>query len=134
MDAFSDVVDKGFGFLRQTAANIPLVGPVATSILFSHFELYPTEACQSLVSGFDFSSLNTTILSSKYYRNASEIETLNTFEPITSAGPSVCRVQFVVNTSATSAVKAEAWLPTDWNRRSLTLGNGGLSGSECLLM
>jgi len=40
----------------------------------------------------------------------------------------LCRVQFRVNTSETSEIKAEAWLPDEWSGRFLALGNGGLGG------
>ncbi|KAG6877613.1 hypothetical protein C0993_005617 [Termitomyces sp. T159_Od127] len=35
---------------------------------------------------------------------------------------------FVINTTSTSAVYAEAWLPDTWYGRYLTVGNGGLGG------
>lgn len=41
---------------------------------------------------------------------------------------SVCRVQFVVQTSSKSQVHAEAWLPDEWFGRFLGLGNGGVGG------
>jgi hypothetical protein len=44
-----------------------------------------------------------------------------------SAAP-LCRVQFVIHTTTTSAVHAEAWLPDTWYGRFLGLGNGGLGG------
>ncbi|KAF7366036.1 Carboxylic ester hydrolase [Mycena venus] len=40
----------------------------------------------------------------------------------------LCRVQLVINTTSTSAVHAEAWLPDTWFGRFLALGNGGLGG------
>ncbi|KAJ7695354.1 tannase and feruloyl esterase [Mycena rosella] len=40
----------------------------------------------------------------------------------------LCRVQFSTATSATSAVRGEAWLPDEWYGRFLGLGNGGLDG------
>ncbi|KAJ7755306.1 tannase and feruloyl esterase [Mycena maculata] len=40
----------------------------------------------------------------------------------------LCRVQFSTQTSETSEVRAEAWLPDEWYGRFLGLGNGGLGG------
>ncbi|KAJ7076583.1 tannase and feruloyl esterase [Mycena belliarum] len=40
----------------------------------------------------------------------------------------LCRVQFVINTTSTSAVHAEAWLPDTWFGRFLATGNGGTGG------
>ncbi|KAJ6526898.1 tannase and feruloyl esterase-domain-containing protein [Mycena vulgaris] len=45
---------------------------------------------------------------------------------VTAAPP--CRVYFVINTTDTSVVHAEAWLPDTWYGRFLGLGNGGLNG------
>ncbi|KAJ7288945.1 tannase and feruloyl esterase-domain-containing protein [Mycena rebaudengoi] len=43
----------------------------------------------------------------------------------------LCRVEFSTQTSATSAIRAEAWLPDEWYGRFWGLGNGGLGG--CIL-
>ncbi|KAJ7479847.1 hypothetical protein FB451DRAFT_1239987 [Mycena latifolia] len=40
----------------------------------------------------------------------------------------LCRVQFYTNTSKTSGIYGEAWLPDEWYGRFMGLGNGGLSG------
>ncbi|KAJ7249443.1 tannase and feruloyl esterase [Mycena rebaudengoi] len=40
----------------------------------------------------------------------------------------LCRVEFVINTTSTSAVHAEAWLPNTWFGRFMATGNGGLNG------
>ncbi|KAJ7755292.1 hypothetical protein DFH07DRAFT_959403 [Mycena maculata] len=42
----------------------------------------------------------------------------------------LCRVQFSTQTSATSEIRAEAWLPDEWYGRFLGLGNGGLGGFQ----
>jgi len=42
----------------------------------------------------------------------------------------VCRVAGVVNTSSTSSVTFEMWLPDTWYGRVLTAGNGGLGGCK----
>jgi feruloyl esterase len=40
----------------------------------------------------------------------------------------ICRVAMSVETSATSSISMEAWLPFDWTGRFLSTGNGGLGG------
>ncbi|KAK5076178.1 Feruloyl esterase [Lithohypha guttulata] len=43
-------------------------------------------------------------------------------------GTDFCRVAMDVRTSNTSNIILEAWLPTNWNGRFLSTGNGGLAG------
>jgi feruloyl esterase len=40
----------------------------------------------------------------------------------------LCRVAMYVETSKTSGIHLEAWLPVDWNQRFISTGNGGLGG------
>jgi hypothetical protein len=40
----------------------------------------------------------------------------------------LCRVVMTVPTTETSSIRVEAWLPDDWNGRSLATGNGGTGG------
>jgi hypothetical protein len=47
------------------------------------------------------------------------------------AHANVCRVQGFVNTSSTSSVAFEVWLPDVWYGRFMGLGNGGLAGCIC---
>ncbi|KAJ7645068.1 tannase and feruloyl esterase [Mycena polygramma] len=72
---------------------------------------------------------NTTILNVAYITAPTNVTTPGTCQstaPVTAAP--LCRVQFVINTTSTSAVHAEAWLPDTWFGRFLGLGNGGLGG------
>ncbi|KAF8142905.1 tannase and feruloyl esterase [Mycena galopus ATCC 62051] len=72
---------------------------------------------------------NTTILDVTYVPSPANISTAGScqsFAPVTAAP--LCRVYLVVNTSATSSVRAEAWLPDRWYGRFLGVGNGGLNG------
>ncbi|KAG6915854.1 hypothetical protein DXG01_009561 [Tephrocybe rancida] len=73
---------------------------------------------------------NTTILSAEHLdiSQPKNVTALGTCQTEALASTSVCRVQFVVNTTTTSAVHAEAWLPDTWYGRFLALGNGGLGG------
>lgn len=41
-----------------------------------------------------------------------------------------CRVALNYNTSSTSRVYTEHWLPKDWSGRFLGTGNGGIGGCE----
>ncbi|KAJ7249407.1 tannase and feruloyl esterase [Mycena rebaudengoi] len=72
---------------------------------------------------------NTTILDVAYITAPTNVSTPGSCQssvPVTSAP--LCRVQFVINTTPTSAVHAEAWLPDTWFGRFLATGNGGLGG------
>ncbi|KAJ7503643.1 tannase and feruloyl esterase [Mycena galericulata] len=72
---------------------------------------------------------NTTILSTAYIAAPTNITTpgiCQSTAPVNSA--SLCRVQFVINTTSSSAVHGEAWLPDTWYGRFLLTGNGGLGG------
>ncbi|KAJ7106444.1 tannase and feruloyl esterase, partial [Mycena crocata] len=72
---------------------------------------------------------NTTILDVAYLASATNITTpgiCQSSAPVTSAP--LCRIQFLINTTSTSAVHGEAWLPDTWFGRFLGLGNGGLGG------
>ncbi|KAF7344213.1 Carboxylic ester hydrolase [Mycena venus] len=72
---------------------------------------------------------NTTILNVTYLAAPTNVSTPGTCQSTAqvSAAP-LCRVQFVINTTSTSAVHAEAWLPDTWFGRFLGLGNGELGG------
>lgn len=92
----------------------------------------PASACAAL-QGIA-SIQNASILSATYYPEPVTAIPLQIvpscyfmFESVNTSVP-LCRVQFSVNTSETSQIKAEAWLPDDWNGRFLALGNGGLGG------
>ncbi|KAJ7689575.1 tannase and feruloyl esterase [Mycena rosella] len=72
---------------------------------------------------------NTTVLNVAYVAASTNVTTPGVCQattPVTSAP--LCRVQFVVNTTSTSAVHAEAWLPDVWFGRFLATGDGGLGG------
>ena len=47
----------------------------------------------------------------------------------------LCRVRFKIDTSETSNVSAEAWLPPsgNWNKRFISVGNGDLDGCAFFL-
>ncbi|KAK6992782.1 hypothetical protein R3P38DRAFT_2569070, partial [Favolaschia claudopus] len=71
---------------------------------------------------------NTTIIDASYVAAGSKVSTLGTCQDTADVNVPLCRVQFVTNTTNTSMVHAEAWLPDEWYGRFLGLGNGGLGG------
>ncbi|KAJ7041645.1 tannase and feruloyl esterase [Mycena alexandri] len=87
----------------------------------------PSAKCLALQDSLHLQ--NTTILNVAYIAAATNVSTpgiCQSTAPVTAAP--LCRVQFVINTTSTSAVHAEAWLPDVWFGRFLGLGNGGLGG------
>ncbi|KAJ7059797.1 tannase and feruloyl esterase [Mycena amicta] len=83
-------------------------------------------ACLSLKSGLHLE--NTTITQVSYVYAGSRISIPGPCTASTDVGTSVCRIEFSTQTSETSSVRAEAWLPDEWYGRFLALGNGGLGG------
>ncbi|KAJ6490683.1 tannase and feruloyl esterase [Mycena vitilis] len=71
---------------------------------------------------------NTTILDVAYITAPTNVTTPGSCQSTAQVSSALCRVQFVINTTSTSAVHAEAWLPDTWYGRFLGLGNGGLGG------
>ncbi|KAF8518083.1 tannase and feruloyl esterase-domain-containing protein [Gautieria morchelliformis] len=71
---------------------------------------------------------NTTIIDATHVAAGSNVTTPGSCQSSAFSTVAVCRVQAVVNTTATSAVHFEAWLPDEWFGRFLGLGNGGLDG------
>ncbi|KAF8155401.1 Tannase/feruloyl esterase [Crassisporium funariophilum] len=71
---------------------------------------------------------NTTILNATYISEPANVPTPGSCQTYAYVSDPLCRVQFVVNTTLTSSVYAEAWLPDVWYGHSLGLGNGGVGG------
>ncbi|KAJ7096073.1 tannase and feruloyl esterase [Mycena epipterygia] len=75
---------------------------------------------------------NTTILDVSYVSAGSTVKPYGTPHETCMqtayVSAQLCRVQFSTATSATSAIRGEAWLPDEWYGRFLGLGNGGLDG------
>ncbi|KAG6860258.1 hypothetical protein C0995_013609 [Termitomyces sp. Mi166 len=76
---------------------------------------------------------NTTILSAGHVSGPVNVTTPGSCQSQAQVSSSLCRVQFVINTTSTSAVHAEAWLPDTWFGRFLGLGNGGVGGCRSLV-
>lgn len=85
------------------------------------------DACTSLTS---LSLENTTVVNAFHQIKATNITTpiscQLTDSLVTSAD--VCRVQGFINTTSTSSLEFEAWLPDIWYGRFMGLGNGGTGG------
>ncbi|KAJ7058566.1 tannase and feruloyl esterase [Mycena amicta] len=83
--------------------------------------------CLALKTNFTFE--NTAILDATYLPRPSKLSTLGSCQTsgVRNTAP-ICRVQFHTNTSATSGIDAEVWLPDEWNGRFMGLGNRGLTG------
>ncbi|GLB45761.1 putative tannase and feruloyl esterase [Lyophyllum shimeji] len=86
----------------------------------------PATTCTSLKTRLHLE--NTTILSTTHVVAPVNVSTPKGCFPEALVSSPICRVQFVVNTTSTSAVFAEAWLPDTWYGRFLAVGNGGLGG------
>ena len=92
------------------------------------FSSNPASTCTSLKDSLSIA--NTTILDAIYYSGSANVSVLGTCDTSALIEVPLCRVQFRVDTSNSSNITAEAWLPTDWSGRFLALGNGGLGGCE----
>ncbi|KAH0584774.1 putative feruloyl esterase B-2 [Termitomyces sp. J132] len=91
--------------------------------------LLPRDACTALESGLRLE--NTTIISASHVSGPINVTSMGICEPNSQVlvSSAICRVEFVINTTSTSAVYAEAWLPDTWYGRYSTVGNSGLDVS-----
>lgn len=114
------------GVGAAAAFMLPLQAPITAPI--------PNHESRCLALQTTLHLENTTILNTTYLAAPTTVSTPGSCghgstEALVRAAP-LCRVQFVVNTTASSAVRAEAWLPDVWYGRMLGLGNGNLEGCE----
>ncbi|GLB40755.1 putative tannase and feruloyl esterase [Lyophyllum shimeji] len=89
-------------------------------------DTYTHHACAALKSRLHLE--NTIILSANHVSGPVNVSTPGPCQSHALVSTSICRVRFVVNTTPTSAVHAEVWLPDTWFGRFLASGNGGLGG------
>jgi hypothetical protein len=106
---------------------------LGTSILSSNSGALNAN-CLSLKSRLDLE--NTTILDVSYLPAKAKVTPLGTCTEtaIESTSTPLCRVQFFTNTSDSSVVHAELWLPDEWYGRFLGIGNGGLDGCASFIV
>ncbi|KAJ7152596.1 tannase and feruloyl esterase [Mycena crocata] len=71
---------------------------------------------------------NTTIIDASYLPGDSKVPPYGPYDETANVKAPLCRVQFFTNTTDTSSIHAEAWLPDEWYGRFLGIGNGGLGG------
>ena len=87
----------------------------------------PTSVCIGLTSSFIFT--NTTVMSASKVAANTTVATQGSCQSSAVTGlKSICRVVLRTNTSDTSRVIMEAWLPDEWSGRFAGAGNGGLGG------
>ncbi|KAJ7152646.1 tannase and feruloyl esterase [Mycena crocata] len=86
------------------------------------------EICLCVSLNTTLSIENTTIIAATYVTAGSTVKPHGPCIPKAHVTTSLCRVQFSTQTSATSSIRAEAWLPDEWYGRFLGVGNGGLGG------
>lgn len=88
-------------------------------------------ACSALQNSLQLE--NTTIIDVAYVSANSVVTTAGSCQSSANVTSSICRIYAQVNTTDTSSVKFEMWLPDEWYGRFITVGNGGLGGCKSLL-
>lgn len=73
---------------------------------------------------------NATILKAEYVPAGSKTQVPGSCQSEALNLVDLCRVYGLIETSASSEVKFEVWLPDTWYGRVLSTGNGGLNGCE----
>jgi len=84
------------------------------------------DACLSLASHIALE--NTTLLKVEHISANNSISTAGSCQSVAIVTSNACRIFAVTNTTSTSAVHFEMWLPDVWFGRFLAVGNGGLGG------
>ncbi|KAJ7654853.1 tannase and feruloyl esterase [Mycena rosella] len=101
---------------------------IATAVLFPLCVLATDPPARCLALQQTLHLENTTILNVTYVDGPTIVATPGVCQSTASTSVPLCRVQFVINTTSTSAVHAEAWLPDTWFGRFIGTGNGGVGG------
>ncbi|KUJ08955.1 tannase and feruloyl esterase [Mollisia scopiformis] len=107
---------------RLTSWLLPAVLPCATLTQAWSTNYNLTEKCSSLAASISIPDVTV---------NFAQFATYNLSTcpyPYQVVFNDLCRVAMRVATSRRSEITLEAWLPTNWNGRFLSTGNGGISG------
>jgi feruloyl esterase len=129
--------------LPSQAAIMPSIRFLSTSVLslFSAFGADTavtrpsgSEHCQKFGSQLQLAS--TKVLHTTYYGAPQTFDlpgASKTCDLTASASSPLCRISLLVNTSSSSQVQIEIWLPDEWSGRVASVGNGGLNGCMDIL-
>jgi feruloyl esterase len=112
-----------FGFSLKLFSKL-LTGGIPLLSAWNYGENYAK--CLALKSNLNLE--NTTILDVAYLAGDTTVKPRGSCVNTAHVTVPLCRVEFSTQTSAKSAVRAEAWLPDEWYGRFLGTGNGGLGG------
>ncbi|KAF7323975.1 Carboxylic ester hydrolase [Mycena kentingensis (nom. inval.)] len=114
----------------RTAMQLPLqlaLGLSFSSLFGSWLPPNPHETrCLALKRHLDLE--NTTVTRVSYLAAGTVVPAPGSWPPNVTVTAQLCRVEFTVQTTESSSLRAEAWLPDEWYGRFLGLGNGGLGG------
>ncbi|KAF2182947.1 putative feruloyl esterase [Zopfia rhizophila CBS 207.26] len=115
--------------------NYPLVAAAAAVAFLPALHAYPSsrtfeESCSAFASELDLPSVK--VHFSQYLPTGYNLSVPDFVTQGSSRnqiiGANVCRVAMLVNTTETSNMTLEVWLPVNWTGRFLSGGNGGLTG------
>jgi len=106
----------------------------ASTTAFSQYGVSdPKTACASIAQSFQ-STQDVTVNFARYVSAGTNLTfeqdgSLATCDRPSQVVPAdLCRIAMLVKTSHISNITLEAWLPTNWTGRFLSIGNGGVSG------
>ncbi|KAH9917042.1 feruloyl esterase-like protein [Fomitopsis serialis] len=87
---------------------------------------------ESKCSSFSLQGVSgASVTKTKYYANGTTVKLSSSMSSIdTDDLPDFCRIELTITTNSTanSSCNTEVWLPSTWNGRFLTVGNGGFAG------
>ena len=106
---------------------------LASSLLAYGAEAVPRPSGADYCTSFGASLQlqDTKVLQTTYYSNAQNYTVVGadpTCDSTAEVSVPLCRLTLLVDTSASSQVQIEVYLPDDWSGRVASVGNGGLNG------
>ena len=118
---------------RMRLSSLLLSGVFATGLLAQQTVSDPQAACERL--GNSFKAPHVTVNLAQHVAAGTNLSLPQQGTGAASCGNTaqlvpvdLCRIAANVATSNRSEITLEAWLPSDWTGRFLSIGNGGLSG------